>query len=764
MSAERFAYFFPPNPVKHGILQRLSKDTQGNLQKKVVTQEGEAVTLELIQKHLSGPAHGKEQFRALGYLPGNYKGITVGVIDQDLKDYPEPGSIDDARLRLRDIAEGLGLTLFFEQSVRGGWHTFLWSDAVLSYLEMQHALKALVSLAGLPHRTEVFPKGEDCSSNWFILPYAGAGSDQRRLGLTYLATADGQAIPFDELDEWLSPSPAMVLRRLAATFSPVFRELPTSEPVDLAPDTLELLQEVAVQPPDQFERHRSIKAFLNIAKRAGNEAAMQHFLKSEMVQKVWVKDNSRDSRAWADEVDRWAAAKPSSRELGIAFLLQQGFSVPSLPKLETAQGNGNETSERRTQAQILLEIAEAEISELFHDEDNTGYATVTVNGHQESHKLRTKGFKTWLEHRYFLREKGAPNSEAMTGALNILEAKARFEGATCPVNVRIAGHNDKIYLDLVNNAWQVVEIDETGWRVLEQSPVKFRRNKGMAPLPVPVTGIDLATLQTFLNIHQEDWPLIAGWLVAAARPTGPYPLLVLHGEQGSAKSTTAKILRAMIDPSSAALRSEPKESRDLMIGAVNSWLLAFDNMSSVSSWLSDALCRLSTGGGFATRTLFENDEETILDATRPVILTGIEELATRGDLLSRCLVVYLPRIAKEQRKTERQFWQAFESQHAGLLGALLTVVSKGLKELPNVTLETLPRMADFAEWAVACEAGIGLEPGAFLQAYTRNRESANELALEVSPVPAEIRAMLESQQQSVGQVRILNCLTNSIRA
>jgi hypothetical protein len=48
--------------------------------------------------------------------------------------------------------------------------------------------------------------------------------------------------------------------------------------------------------------------------------------------------------------------------------------------------------------------------------------------------------------------------------------------------------------------------------------------------------------------------------------------------------------------------------------------VALDNLSDIKPWLSDCLCRLSTGGGFSTRTLFENDEETIFNATRPVIL------------------------------------------------------------------------------------------------------------------------------------------------
>ncbi len=129
-------------------------------------------------------------------------------------------------------------------------------------------------------------------------------------------------------------------------------------------------------------------------------------------------------------------------------------------------------------------------------------------------------------------------------------------------------------------------------------------------------------------------------------------MLVLHGEQGSAKSTLVRILRALIDPNTAALRAAPRDERDLVIAARNSWCLALDNLSHLPDWLSDALCRLATGSGFATRELYTDAEETIFAAQRPIVLNGIEELATRGDLLDRALLLYLPAIPEAQRHDE----------------------------------------------------------------------------------------------------------------
>jgi hypothetical protein len=227
-----------------------------------------------------------------------------------------------------------------------------------------------------------------------------------------------------------------------------------------------------------------------------------------------------------------------------------------------------------------------------------------------------------------------------------------------------------------------------------------------------------------------------GWLVGAFHPRGPYPVLILHGEQGSAKSTTARMLRSLVDPSLAPGRSQPREPRDLMIAATHGWVCAFDNLSSLPDWFSDGLCRLSTGGGFSTRSLYTDDEEIIFEAKRPVILNGIEELATRSDLLDRALVVELPRIKDEQRLSEDGLCAAFERERPRLLGALLDAVSGALARVESIRLKRLPRMADFAIWVTAAEEALGWRKGAFLHVYEENRRVVNDLTLEEPVVDA----------------------------
>ncbi len=395
---------------------------------------------------------------------------------------------------------------------------------------------------------------------------------------------------------------------------------------------------------------------------------------------------------------------------------------------------------RPSQATQLTYLAEH--LDLWHTPDDDAFTTLSIDGHQETWPIRSKSFKRWLARRFYLATESAPNSQAMQDALGVVEGKAVFEGPQHTVHTRIAEHEGIIYLDLVDQQWRVVEITTDGWQVLDRSPVRFRRAKAMLPLPIPERGGSVAQLRAFVNCSDENWVLVLAWLVAAFRPSGPYPVLCLLGEQGSAKSTTARVLRSLVDPNSAPLRSEPRETRDLMIAANNGWVLTYDNLSKIPSWLSDSLCRLSTGGGFSTRTLYENSEETIFDAQRPAILTSIEDVANRGDLLDRSLLVNLQSIPPGRRRPEREFWIDFEAVRPSILGAMLTAVSTAMKLLPSTKLDELPRMADFAMWVTAAEPALGLEDGDFLATYKGNEESANELVLESSPVANVLLEMI----------------------
>jgi hypothetical protein len=415
-------------------------------------------------------------------------------------------------------------------------------------------------------------------------------------------------------------------------------------------------------------------------------------------------------------------------------------------------------SRSQSQVQVLLNLAR-DVT-LFRSADMRTYAKVlvpkqeetTVADHHEVLGVNSKAFKSWLRVAYYRETRSAPPSEALTSSIQTLEARAHYEGGEKPVHLRIGSAGDSQYLDLCDAAWRVIEISAGGWTVRDESPIAFRRTPGMLALPTPVQGRALSRLRPYVNVaSDDDFKLVIVWLLASLRPTGPYPLLMIQGEQGSAKSTTSRALRLLIDPHSTPLRSEPRSQHDLMIATNATWLIALDNLSGVWPWLSDALCRLATGGGFATRALYSDEDETHFNAMRPILLNGIDDVADRPDLLDRAILLRLPAIPEHQRQEESKFWSKFEADRPQILGALLDAFAEALNVLPDIDLERLPRMADFARFGEAVGQSQGWGTGEFLKAYRKNIEGVTESAAEASPVATAILKLMTELKEDEWQ-------------
>jgi len=413
-------------------------------------------------------------------------------------------------------------------------------------------------------------------------------------------------------------------------------------------------------------------------------------------------------------------------------------------------------AQQRSQTARLLEFSEG--LTLFKTPQDEGYATVVVGGHRENHRLDTKALKHYLRFRYYERTGTAPRPQAVQEAVQHLDAVARFGSPELDVFTRVAKSGEANFLDLCNGEWQAIAFDGEGWRIVDATDARFCRLRGMLPLPVPVKGGKIGELRSFLNLrNQDDWVLFVTALLGALFSRGPYPVLAFHGEAGSAKTTSARIFRAMIDPNASPSRAIPKDLRDLMIAAQNQWILSFDNLSYLPPWFSDALCRLSTGGGFATRELYTNSDEILFEGQRPIVLNGIEELASRTDLLDRSILLDLPAI--KNFKEEAKFWEDFSQAQPRLLGALLDVAVTALGNLPSVHPDDSPRMADFAALATAAEPALGLMPGAFIGMYAGNRNGASAVALEASPISDLIMDLVEERPFAGTATQLLTRLT-----
>jgi hypothetical protein len=226
--------------------------------------------------------------------------------------------------------------------------------------------------------------------------------------------------------------------------------------------------------------------------------------------------------------------------------------------------------------------------ELFHTPTGVAFADFITDGHRETWPIRSKHLRNWLRRCYYKTTGAAVGAAVIGSALDLLEARAQFDAPERAVNMRVAEHAGRLYLDLADEHWRAVAIGPDGWRVLGCPPVRFRRSPGMLSLPAPERGGSIEILRPFLNLsNQNEFVLVVAWLLAALLPDGPYPLLAISGEQGSAKTILSKILRALIDPNVAPVRALSREERELMIAANNGHLLAFDNLSGLPTWLSE---------------------------------------------------------------------------------------------------------------------------------------------------------------------------------
>jgi len=379
--------------------------------------------------------------------------------------------------------------------------------------------------------------------------------------------------------------------------------------------------------------------------------------------------------------------------------------------------------------------------ELFHDGSGETFATMgpPLLSAMRTYPIESKEFRELIESAYLDHSprSGVIPSQAIKDVVRTCAARARHDGPEHPVFLRVARPGDEVYIDLGNDSG-TVEVRGGWWKVVPEAPVRFRRTGAMRPLPVPEAGGDLDMLRRYVNVRDEDLPLVLAWLMSALSGTQPFPVLVIHGEQGSAKSTTAKFLRQLVDPSSADLRALAGTTRDLAVQAHNNHVIGMDNLSGIDSTMSDALCRLSHGEGFGARTHYSDRDETVLAYARPIVITGIECAASRPDLLDRSYIVEAPAISDDERLDIRQVQRDFERDRPQLLGLLLDGVASGLSTHASIEMRSLPRMADAARMAIAAEPGLRLTPGSMSIAIERSRDDARATAIESSPFATSV--------------------------
>ena len=387
---------------------------------------------------------------------------------------------------------------------------------------------------------------------------------------------------------------------------------------------------------------------------------------------------------------------------------------------------------------------------LFVDELREPFAKVQVDDHYEVWPVKSELFRFWLLEQYYRQTAKICNSDALKQAVEIACAMSIFSKRQATLSLRCAAHQGVFWYDLADVKWRAVKVTAEGWSV-KAAPILFRRFANTAPQVMPAVEGSMERLRPFVNFKSEDdFHLMAVYLVSCLVPGVPKVVLPVSGERGASKSTMLRILRRLVDPARKELLTFPRDCKELALSLYTNYMPAFDNMSHLNPEQSDMLCCAATGGGISKRKLYTDDGEVILDFLRSVVLNGITQVATKPDLLDRSILFELERVPEEQRMPESEFWQNFEAARPAIIGGMFNVLSKAMSIRPMIKLEKLPRMADFCLWGYAIAEAMGWSGEAFLVAYYNKIGMATEDAIRNNPVAYAIVEFMRDKTQWQG--------------
>lgn len=446
--------------------------------------------------------------------------------------------------------------------------------------------------------------------------------------------------------------------------------------------------------------------------------------------------------------------------------LKKTFEADNKKKPNQAEREGKQPKA----AEVLLQLIDQDGFEFFHDEHQDTFCKHPSQKSNvfEVRRINDRKFKNYLS---FIYRKATGKT---IGEPQLKEVVAELEGRALhdsnskqeKVFLRVGESNGKLYIDLCNDKWQAVEISPNGWEVLDSKdiPVKFERPQHALPLPDPksATTGDISKLWEIVNIPKDDQILVLAFILECFRCTTAFPILVLLGLQDSGKSATQNAIRSLIDPSSSNLRTAPRKVDDLVTDAASNWFVSYNNVSSLSDEMHDDFCCIATGSGFATRKFYTNIQQIVINIARPVAINGIFNFIRRPDLQDRAIILELDSIDESRRKTDEQLNKAIQENRTSIFRGVLDLLVKVLQELPKVTLERQPRMADFALLGVAVEKALGLPKDVFINRYRANRASAKESILDSSPIMLALVEFIEIQENKFWRGRpseLLEALT-----
>jgi hypothetical protein len=431
--------------------------------------------------------------------------------------------------------------------------------------------------------------------------------------------------------------------------------------------------------------------------------------------------------------------------------------------------NGDQLDPRSMQLELLLGCAQR--ASPFLTAEGIPFALIPGKTSQQSDLawLHSRDFATYIREEYHSEHGCYPKEALLRLACDLLDRRISHRAGTSPpVALRVARGlaehalepgqpqvlRHVLALDLGRRSPadpdSVLEIDVDGWSVNQSSGFVFVRPRGHLPLPPPEAAGPqaLAEFQHLLRVDDRDFCNILNWVLAAMRPKGPYPILVLQGEAGSGKSLAARMLKSLLDPSAVTFQPLAANPNTLLRQATQSWIQAFDHVTALPKQVSAALCRLSTGAGFS---LPVRGSLITISVGRPILMTVPTNASgaawnPTSDLLHRMLTVTLPPLTEDTNRPEREMVEKFLHARQKILGALAQAVSVAMRRLDQIDLAAYPKNAEAALWAIAAAPALNITEESLQQALKQQ----SQFAIPKDPLVPKIAVLLASREDWQG--------------
>jgi hypothetical protein len=513
--------------------------------------------------------------------------------------------------------------------------------------------------------------------------------------------------------------------------------------------------------------------FWEAASRLDNKTILQRLSGSHMVNHEsftfrertsggeYIDVNGEPADAWIDQHGKIGSGKKGGPTY-IQWLQFYGWSkgdiakwikkecADLLPKsaLKPKKGEKNGGVKEEKQTVILLSIFEQQNPVLFRNEMDEAYVQIDIDSKKKIVKCESNAFEKYLHKLYWEETDELIGSDGLGKVVKLLAAKAEYGSEKYQLFNRVALCDNDFWFDLGGE--KVIRCRIGSWEIIEDLPILFRHYQHQETQVLPEKNGDIKGILDHVRIKKEEQQvLFLVWLVSCFVPEIPHPILVLFGEKGSAKSTTMRFTRQIVDPSKADLLTLPGKD-ELVQQLAHHYTAFYDNVNRINQMTSDVLCRAVTGAGASKRRLFTDDDDVIYKYRRIIAVNGINNVVQSADLLDRSILVELERIPKNERRTEAELNNSFKGDIQSILSGVFNTLAKARTIFDDLEIESFPRMADFAKWGYAIAEALGFGGDLFVRAYEANINQQNDEVLENDPVAHTLCCFMEDQEEWEG--------------